>query len=110
VSGSVISKDSENHRTIRYRYNVGDLEYTGTGAGGRGNDDFDDIRIGQDVFLYYDSSNPSESYLGDPKYQLIAKEDLANKAQKGFLIIESLIFLLLYLFLRSVLRNKRSET
>lgn len=68
VYGKVTSKEPDNHQVVRYSYNVGDRRYTGAGNAGRGNPNFDQIQIGQQIIVYYDSENPEKSILGYPQY------------------------------------------
>jgi hypothetical protein len=65
-SGEVTAKEADNHRLVRYRYVVNGTLYHGIGSAGNGNPEFDAIEIGQQVLIFYDSTNPQESRLGYP--------------------------------------------
>lgn len=65
--GKVTSKEPDNHRAIRYTYVVDGHEYSGSGAAGRGNENFDEIGIGESVVIFYDPVNPADSFLGYPQ-------------------------------------------
>ena len=69
LKGEVIGKEPENHRFIRYSYLVGQRTYTGLGSAGGRNPEFDRLNVGDVVTVTYDSSNPEESILSDPKSQ-----------------------------------------
>lgn len=68
--GRVTAKEPENHRFVRYSYVVGGIGHDGLGSAGFGNPEFDQIRIGDNVTVYYDPQSPQTSFLGDPKHQL----------------------------------------
>ena len=65
--GKVVAKQPQEHRTVIYSYRVSDVDWTGVGRAGRGNPEFDELVVGQDVAVYYDPQNPADSILGDPR-------------------------------------------
>jgi hypothetical protein len=67
IYGKVISKERENHGNLNYSYVVDDKEYFGNGGAGGGNPRFDDIQIGQQFIVYYDSEVPEKSIAGYPQ-------------------------------------------
>jgi hypothetical protein len=69
TEGRVVAKELENHRFIRYSYEVGGQTYSGLGSAGRGNPEFEQLNIGDRVKVFYDSDNPKESFLGNPQAQ-----------------------------------------
>ena len=68
TQGKVIALEPDNHRLVRYSYSVEGRTYTGIGHGGSGNPKFDDLVIGTPLRVVYDSTNPSESFLGSPRH------------------------------------------
>jgi hypothetical protein len=69
TEGRVIAKEPENHRFIRYSYQVGARTYIGLGSAGRGNPTFEELNVGDRVRVFYDSDKPEESILGDAQGQ-----------------------------------------
>ena len=70
TEGRVIAKESENHRFIRYSYQVGARTYSGLGSAGRGNPTFEQLNVGDRLKVFYDSEKPEESLLGDAQEQV----------------------------------------
>ncbi len=66
VQGQVIAKEPTNHRLIRYSYVVHQTTYFGSQSGGYGNVDFNQIRIGDRVPVFYLPHEPKRSCLGNP--------------------------------------------
>src|ERR1044071_4949933 len=69
TEGRVLDKEPENHRSIRYSYQVGARTYTGIGSARRGNATFEELNVGDRVRVSYDSEKPEESLLGDAQGQ-----------------------------------------
>lgn len=69
TEGRVTAKEPENHRRIRYSYQVGARTYTGLGGAGRGNPKFEQLNVGDRVRVFYDSDKPEESIPGDARGQ-----------------------------------------
>jgi Protein of unknown function (DUF3592) len=69
TEGTVTGKEPENHQFIRYSYEVGGQAYSGLGSAEYGNPTFEQLNIGDQVNVFYDSDNPSESILGEPEAQ-----------------------------------------
>jgi Protein of unknown function (DUF3592) len=67
TTGHVEAKESENHRAIRYSYDVNGQSYSGLGSAGGINPEFDDLQVGSPVTLFYDREDPRRSLLDDPK-------------------------------------------
>jgi hypothetical protein len=72
--GVVSAKEPTNHRTIHYTYEVEGQSYGGSGHAGNGNPEFDRLRVGDRVLVYYDPPSPSVSVLGDAKQLLWGEE------------------------------------
>jgi len=68
AKGTVITKEPENHNSVRYSYEVGQQTYSGIGHGGSGNPSFESLKIGDPLLVYYDPARPSFSCLGYPDY------------------------------------------
>src|SRR5262245_46814868 len=97
--GLVTAKEPENHRFIRYSYSVGESDYSGLGVAGNGNPEFDDIKVGDPVIVYYNSDNITISFLGEPKYQL-------NSVTRGVVFI-ALVLPVFVLFAIAMARRPR---
>lgn len=67
IYGKVIATEPENHQLIQYEYVIAGNQYTGAGNAGRGNPNFDQIQIGQQVVVFYDPKSPENSILGYPQ-------------------------------------------
>ena len=67
VDAIVEKKEPQNHQNITYSYIVDGHQYTGIGPAEYGNPSFDEIKIGQKIFAYYDPIDPQKSIPGDPK-------------------------------------------
>lgn len=67
VDAIVEKKEPLNHQNITYSYIVDGHQYTGIGPTDYGNPSFEDIKIGQKIFAYYDPTDPKKSVAGDPK-------------------------------------------
>jgi hypothetical protein len=70
VQGWVVGKEPDNHRFIRYSYVVDQSTFSGFGNAGRGNPQFDELRIGDKVLVVYDPKIPEKSFLGNASEQL----------------------------------------
>lgn len=103
--GKVIDKDAGDHRRIDYTYNVDGTEYTGSGQGGAGNANFDELSQGTTVWVYFDPANPSISCLGSPEYELESIELLIRAAAIVIPFWPILIFFLIYLGLTKERRS-----
>ena len=75
TEGSIIIKEPESHRRIYYSYFVDEKPYNGLGHGGYGNPSFEKLQIGEKVRVFYLSSNPKKSCLGNPK-ELLENETI----------------------------------
>lgn len=67
VEGKVTAKEPENHMFIHYTYDVGGETYAGLGSGGGINPEFEKLKIGDRVRVFYDSDRPKVSTMGDPR-------------------------------------------
>ena len=64
--GVVAKKKPEDHRSIIYYFQVDGIQYTGSGGASRGNPEFDQLNVGDQVLITYDEAYPINSFLGDP--------------------------------------------
>ena len=69
INGFVVSKEPQNHYFIRYSYAVNRNAYSGLGSAGSPNPEFDQLHVGDQVKVVYDSRNPAESTLGSAQVQ-----------------------------------------
>jgi Protein of unknown function (DUF3592) len=69
TKGTVTGKEPDNHQFIRYSYEVGGQVYSDFGSAENGNPTFEQLNIGDQVNVFYDSDNPSKSVLGNPQAQ-----------------------------------------
>lgn len=69
TTGLVTGKEPENHRFIRYSFRVNGEVHSGFGSAGGDNPEFENLKIGDQVKVFYDPSNPNRSFLGNPKTQ-----------------------------------------
>ena len=69
TTGRITAKEPENHRFIVYSFDVEGRSYSGRGNGGGENPEFEQLRIGDPVSVYYDPQNPNDSFLGNPRKQ-----------------------------------------
>src|SRR5262249_39804220 len=60
----VDAKEPENHNFIRYSYEVNGSHYSGLGSAGGENPGFDELHVGDQVKIVYDSRQPEKSILG----------------------------------------------
>ena len=67
--GRVTAKEPENHNFVRYTFQVNGKSYDGIGSAGGENPEFEELRIGTNVNIYYDPENPDFSFLGNPHKQ-----------------------------------------
>jgi hypothetical protein len=66
--GTVVKKEPENHRSIRYKYQVGATSYFGIASASLGHlPPFDAIRIGDRIPVTYLTEEPHISLAGQPR-------------------------------------------
>ncbi|SRR6266851_8389714 len=70
TTGHVEAKEPENHRAIRYSYEVNGQSYLGLGSAGGINPEFEDLQVGSPVRVFYEGDDPGKSLLDDPKNEL----------------------------------------
>jgi len=66
TSGRVTAKEPDNHNFVRYSFEVNGRPYSGLGNAGGENSEFEELQIGSTVIVYYDATNPEDSFLGNP--------------------------------------------
>jgi hypothetical protein len=64
---TVVSKEPENHMSIWFEYRVDGRTYKSAGRAEDIGKSFGEIQIGEDVPVYYDSSNPLSATMGRPE-------------------------------------------
>ena len=69
TNGIVTAKEPSNHRAIRYSYRVGEQTYTSIGHSGGANPEFDKIKEGDSIKVFYDAENPEVSSADSPDRQ-----------------------------------------
>jgi hypothetical protein len=106
VYGQVASKDAGNHATLAYSYVVEGAQYEGTGSAGHGNPRFEEIAVGQDLIVVYDTSNPSRSIPGYPQNYLLAQ----NSGMAYFTFALSITWLVIITTLYFVSRVRKRES
>jgi hypothetical protein len=67
TTGSVTEKIRENHQRIRYSFQVDGKTYAWGGFSGDIGKQFDQISLGDQVPITYETGNPENSSLGDPR-------------------------------------------
>jgi hypothetical protein len=98
TKGVVDATEPDNHRLVRYSFTVGQRSYSDSDQVGDGNPDFENLRVGDRVTVFYDSQSPSVSGLGDPRRRL-ANEELTV----GAVAILFPTFLVVLLYAKGVL-------
>jgi hypothetical protein len=81
-------------------------QYAGTGSAGRGNPNFDQIQIGQEMIVFYDPDIPEKSILGYPQ--------LYSKANYLGVLFSSIFFpffpmIVIYAIYQIVRHRNRSQ-
>ena len=69
TNGFITAKEPNNHSSIRYSYRIGDQSFTGIGRGGGANPEFEQLRVGDSIKVFYDSANPEVSCPDSPDRQ-----------------------------------------
>jgi hypothetical protein len=65
TNGVITDKMRQNHQRIQYSFKVDEKKYSFSGFAGDLGKDFDQISIGEKVKVIYESTNPSNSCLGN---------------------------------------------
>jgi hypothetical protein len=71
--GLVTALEPADHQAVRYKFDASGNTFSGVGRAGFGNPEFCCLSVGQNVIVYYDPADPSESCLGIPQ-ELINNE------------------------------------
>jgi Protein of unknown function (DUF3592) len=66
-NGVVTALEPADHQAVRYKFDALGKTYSGVGRAGFGNPEFCCLSVGQNVIVYYDPADPSESCLGIPQ-------------------------------------------
>jgi len=104
VYGKVTSKEPDNHSRINYTYKVNGLEYAGSSRAGAGNPGFDDIEIGQQVIVIYDSADPGKSMMG---YYQPVRDPFIYISSVVFATIPTVMIFIMLMGIRYVIRERR---
>lgn len=67
VSGTIIDKQPQNHRFVRYSYSVAGRSFERFGRVGDGNSDFDSLKVGDEINVFVDPKDPETAVVGSPK-------------------------------------------
>ncbi len=68
ASGTVIAREPNNHETVRAVYEVDRTRYEVADSSiGSPNPNFDAVRVGDTVVVYYEPANPSHAVLSAPQ-------------------------------------------
>ncbi len=70
AEGSITDLQPRNHRSVIYQYQTERSAYNGGGHAGDIEADFDQLRLGQKVTVFYDPDKQEVSCLGDPSRHL----------------------------------------
>jgi len=66
--GIVVGKYPHDHQSLKYTYVVNKVEYSSsTSIIGNENPEYNSIEIGKTIIVYFDTMNPSNSILREPK-------------------------------------------
>lgn len=109
VYGQVVTKEPENHATVRYTYSVAGVEYTGSGGAGADNPDFDQLQIGDHVIVYYDPAHPEESVSGNPWEDLGARYTGILFLTLAFPLFPMIFILAIYFVIRAAKKSRPSQ-
>jgi hypothetical protein len=91
TTGTVISKEPENHMAIQYEYEANGQRYTSKGRAEDIGKSFETIEIKESVPVYYDMSNPSSASLGEPNRYL-------SSSLRGTVFISICVALFFFLY------------
>lgn len=61
TEGIVTAKEPYNHEIIRYSFKIGSQTYSGLGPAGGANAEFNELKVGDKIKVFYDSNNPDVS-------------------------------------------------
>lgn len=70
TTGSVTSKERENHMSIRFEYRVGKQVFTSVGVAEDIGRTFESIQLGEVVPIVYDDTDRGFAVMGDPRRRL----------------------------------------
>jgi Protein of unknown function (DUF3592) len=70
VRGGIIALQPDNHGSVIYEYETGGYSYKGAGHAGDIGANFDDLRVGQEVPVFFDPERREVSCLGEPSEHL----------------------------------------
>jgi hypothetical protein len=70
TQGNVIALHAENHRAVIYEYLVSDRRFEGAARASDIDSKFEELRLGQNVLIFYDAGDVGVSCLGSPRKHL----------------------------------------
>jgi len=89
AQGTVTAREPNNHATVRARYEVNGTTYEVADSFiGPPNPDFDTVRIGDQVTVFYDPDAPSRAVLAEPQARATS--------ENGFAVLASLLLATLF--------------
>ncbi|MBJ6726358.1 DUF3592 domain-containing protein [Geomesophilobacter sediminis] len=94
----------ENHNLVRYSYKFGDKTFEGMRGSFPPNKSFNNLKVGEEVTIYFDPQHPETSLLGDPK-AIFKDETIA--VMIGGIAFPLLILLTLFFGNREISRKQR---
>jgi hypothetical protein len=78
AQGEVIAREPNNHATVRARYEVAGISYEVNDSFiGPPNPDFDAVRVGDRVTVFYDPESPSRAVLAQPQTRTVNENSFA---------------------------------
>jgi hypothetical protein len=104
TQATVSAKDRDNHRSIRYVYEVSGKRFEGSGSPERVGRQFDQVNLQDQISVLYDPVNPSDSFLGDPEALAAGHEPLiliVSLAIGGIAFLASLPFVIRFTKMRT---------
>jgi hypothetical protein len=89
AQGMVIAREPNNHASVRVRYEVDGVTYEVADSFiGPPNPDFDTVRVGDNVAVYFDPEAPSRAVLAEPTVR--------ESGASGFALVTALILATLF--------------
>jgi len=106
AKATVVQLQPENHNLVAYKYEISGHNFQGLFGSSPPNPPFSQLKIGQEVVIYYDPQHPENSLLGYPKP--IFKDETLGVVIGG-VIFPTLILLLMQYGRRDLFQFRRSD-
>ena len=100
ATGTVVSLERENHRSVRFQYKIDRQTFTSLGRAENIDRTFESMQIGETVPITYDATDHNSAVMGPPTTYLY--DDLRGI---GFAFIGLVVCFLLYLWKRKVSKS-----